>query len=543
VIDIIGLAMVIPILPYYAESFGADAAQLGILYSAFSASEFVGNLLMGTLSDIFGRRVLIIISLFGSFSGYLFHGLCRNYNYLLAARIYTGFFSYSLTMAWAYISEVVPGPEQPKYMANLGAAIGMTFTICPTIGGVITAAAQNDYSVSYYAAAAVAGLGMLFAICNLKEPEEEKDNNVSFDVTPSGEKKDMTDEQEFVREIMRSKLFGFPTIVYFLGMVRFCAQVGWSAHSSMFFLFVFEKYGIPAVYLSTTMIIGSLCHAISTATLFKLLVVKLGLINTLSLGMLTMGTALMLYNLPGSEGKLNLWLTLIIQFCFFIGFGLFMPSDNSIFAKFTIPGERGKILGFGSVFMSVADIIGPIVFGLLYRLDVNLVWHTGGGSLFFGIVLLQIVEAVLHKKRSDRKNINMISFDNERVALAVEHVQELDRPYTDKDYLELGKQIGNVLYQKNWRWAAENRKIVQLFQDSFPHIPKEVITGGLIWENFWNYSQQICKQISLKRDEDYLFAQGNGWDFSTVVDGSTLWPSNIVESYVKADRRSTVCVV
>jgi MFS family permease len=99
VIDIIGLAMVIPILPYYAESLGADAAQLGILYSAFSASECVGNLLMGTLSDIFGRRALIIISLFGSFSGYLFHGLCRNYNYLLAARIYTGFFSYSLTMA------------------------------------------------------------------------------------------------------------------------------------------------------------------------------------------------------------------------------------------------------------------------------------------------------------------------------------------------------------------------------------------------------------------------------------------------------------
>jgi len=99
VIDIIGLAMVIPILPYYAESFGADAAQLGILYSAFSTAEFVGYLVMGTLSDIFGRRALLITSLFGSFSGYLFHGLCQNYNYLLAARIYTGFFSYSLTMA------------------------------------------------------------------------------------------------------------------------------------------------------------------------------------------------------------------------------------------------------------------------------------------------------------------------------------------------------------------------------------------------------------------------------------------------------------
>jgi len=290
----------------------------------------------------------------------------------------------------------------------------------------------------------------------------------------------------------------------------------------MFFLFVFEKYGISAAYLSTTMIIGSFCHAISTATLFKLLVVKLGLINTLSLGMLTMGTALMLYNLPGSDGKWNLWLTLTIQFCFFIGFGLFMPSDNSIFAKFTTPGERGKILGFGSVFMSAADIIGPIVFGFLYRLDVNLVWYTGGGSLFFGFILLRIVDAVLEKKRSARIKIKIICLNNIKVAVADGNVQEIDRPYTDEDYLELGKQIGNVLSQKNWRWANKIGKVVELIQYSFPHIPKQVITGSRIWENFWNYSQQICREFALKRDEDYLFAQGNGWDFSTLHERADL---------------------
>jgi len=126
-----------------------------------------------------------------------------------------------------------------------------------------------------------------------------------------------------------------------------------------------------------------------------------------------------------------------------------MPSDNSIFAKFTTPGERGKILGCGSVFMSAADIIGPIVFGLLYRLDVNLVWYTGGGSLFFGFILLRIVDAVLEKKRSARKKINIISFNNDKLADCDEWVQEIDRPYMDEDYLELGKQIGNVLSQKN----------------------------------------------------------------------------------------------
>jgi len=185
-----------------------------------------------------------------------------------------------------------------------------------------------------------------------------------------------------------------------------------------------------------------------------------------------------------------------------------MSSDNSIFARFTTPGERGKILGCGSVFMSAADIVGPIVFGLLYRLDVNFVWYTGGGSLFFGFILLRIIDAVLEKKRT--------SFISGKLAVADDHVQEIDWPYTDEDYLELGKQIGNVLSRKNWRWTAKIGKVVELIQYSFPHIPKEVNTSRQIWENFWNYSQQICREFALKRDEDYRFAQGNAWDFSTL---------------------------
>merc|ERR1719285_1109357 len=88
VIDILGLAIVVPILPYYAEYFGANATQLGYLFSAYSASELVATFVMGSMSDILGRRAIIITSIFGSFSGYIFHGVCQDYNQLLAARIY-----------------------------------------------------------------------------------------------------------------------------------------------------------------------------------------------------------------------------------------------------------------------------------------------------------------------------------------------------------------------------------------------------------------------------------------------------------------------
>jgi MFS family permease len=83
-----------------------------------------------------------------------------------------------------------------------------------------------------------------------------------------------------------------------------------------------------------------------------------------------------------------------------------MPSISSLLAKFTTPGERGKIMGCGSLFMSAADIIGPIIFGWLYRQDVNLVWYAGGSALFLGWMLLRTVDAVLEKKRRARKVVD-----------------------------------------------------------------------------------------------------------------------------------------
>jgi len=83
-----------------------------------------------------------------------------------------------------------------------------------------------------------------------------------------------------------------------------------------------------------------------------------------------------------------------------------MPSITSLLAKFTTPGERGKILGCGSLFMSAADIIGPIVFGWLYQQDVNLVWYAGGTALFLSFILLRIVDAALEKKRLDGKFVD-----------------------------------------------------------------------------------------------------------------------------------------
>jgi len=520
VIDVLGVAMVVPILPYYAESFGADASQLGLLYSAFAAAAVVSTLLMGTLSDIFGRRALIIASLCGSCTGLLFHGFCQNYSQLLAARIYTGFFSSSLTIAQAYVADVVPGPLQPKYMANLGAATGVTYMVGPTIGGAITAAANNDYSFPYFVASATAGMGMLFAIFKLEEPKKkEKNDDV---VNPdAGEESNMTEEEIFVQEILKSRLFGFPTIVYVLGIVRFFSHSGFTANNSMFALFAMDKFGINAVYLSTMMMVGAICFVIVNITLFKWVLSKLDLINTMSLGMFIMGIAVLAYTFPGSDGSGNLWLTFVIQWCLYIGFAFYMPSITSLFAKFTTPGEKGKILGCGSVFLSGAEIVGPVVFGALYQASVNSVWYAAAGSLATAFVLLRVIDGYLRRKRkSMRKVDNKVVAVEDRPAIVEEDwVYEKDKPYSDEDYIQLGKRLGAILSRKNWRWKQKMVNVERIVEATFPHIPEEVMTSSRMWDHFWVYNIQLFAEHTLihkRRDEDYKVAEQNGWDFSVV---------------------------
>lgn len=269
------------------------------------------------------------------------------------------------------------------------------------------------------------------------------------------------------------------------------------------------------------MMVGSICFVATNMTLFKWMVAKFNLVNTMSLGMMIMAIAITLYSVPGSEGTGNLWLTFIIQWMCFIGFAFYMPSITSLFAKFTTPGERGKILGCGSVFMSGADIVGPIVFGLLYQQEINLVWYAGGCSLLSGFIILRVIDTVLKKKKNNwKKNKTEVRIEDKPAVVEVDWVYKKDEPYKEEDYTELGKRVGGVLSYKNWRWKMKMDNVEQVVKKSFPHIPKEVLTSRKMWDAFWDYSIQIWREISLiydRRDEDYMLAQGHGWDFSAVV--------------------------
>ena len=150
-IDLVGFGIVIPVLPLYAERYGASEATIGILLAVYSAMQFIFAPILGKLSDRVGRRPVLLVSLIGTSIGFLLmgfaplmpvglalFGLAPTLIWLFVARIIDGISGGNISTAQAYIADVTLPEERSKGMGLIGAAFGLGFVFGPMIGGVLS---------------------------------------------------------------------------------------------------------------------------------------------------------------------------------------------------------------------------------------------------------------------------------------------------------------------------------------------------------------------------------------------------------------------
>jgi predicted MFS family arabinose efflux permease len=135
-IDLAGFGLVIPILPYYAERFGAGGFGFGALVGVFSAMQFLATVLLGRLSDRYGRRPVLLGSIVVAAFGYVLFAFAGSYGWLMAARALAGFAGGNISVAQAYIADVTAPADRARGMGLVGAAFGLGFVVGPAIGGV-----------------------------------------------------------------------------------------------------------------------------------------------------------------------------------------------------------------------------------------------------------------------------------------------------------------------------------------------------------------------------------------------------------------------
>src|SRR5512141_2055210 len=165
-IDLLGFSLILPLLPFYAESYGASATLVGLLVASYAAAQMIGAPILGRLSDRYGRRPILIASIFGTFLGFLLLGFAKTLVVLFAARILDGLTGGNLTIAQAYISDVTDPKDRSKGLGLIGAAFGLGFIIGPVTGGFLS---QWGYAVPAFVAAALSFMNLILIYAWLPE--------------------------------------------------------------------------------------------------------------------------------------------------------------------------------------------------------------------------------------------------------------------------------------------------------------------------------------------------------------------------------------
>jgi len=163
---LLGFGIILPILPFYAESMNASETVVALLSTAFSAAQFIMSPVLGRISDRYGRRPVMLVSIAGSVVAALVRGLASALWLVFAARIVAGSSKANVSTAHAYVADVVPGNERAKYMGWMGAAMGMGFVIGPGVGGLL-----GHYSpqLPFFVSAGLSFVNLLMAAVWLPE--------------------------------------------------------------------------------------------------------------------------------------------------------------------------------------------------------------------------------------------------------------------------------------------------------------------------------------------------------------------------------------
>ena len=347
-IDLIGFGMVIPVLPIYAQTapFFASPFEIGWVVSIYSWMQFVFSPILGRLSDKYGRRPVLFVSLLGSALGYVVLGLANTLFLVFVGRIISGITGGNISAAQAYIADVTTRENRAKGMALFGAAFGLGFVLGPAIGGITS---KYGVHVPFFIAAVLSMLAALAVYLVL--PESRR---VRTDVPRS----------EPIGRIaglfgsLREPKFGTINLTYFLLVTAFSIMTyAFVLYTSFHFHYNAEQNGYLFALVGLTAVLGQ-------GVLFGSLVKQFGETRLAAFGCLLMTVSFFAipFITPGFLGVAGL-----IGVCVMLAFANSMasPSLNSLASKVTHEHQQGSALGIMQSGASLARAIGPTIGGPL----------------------------------------------------------------------------------------------------------------------------------------------------------------------------------
>ena len=371
-IDMLALGIIIPVLPKLVLDFeggntSLGAAYYGIFGSVFAAMQFLFSPVLGSLSDRFGRRRVLLLSNFGLGLDYLVMALAPSLRWLFLGRIISGITSSTYGTATAYIADVTPPEKRAERFGMLGAAFGIGFIVGPTVGGLL---ASTSVRAPFWAAAAFSLLNTVYGFFILPEslPLERRSPFHWRNANPVG-------ALRFLKS--RPHMLG-------LAVAGFLSMLAHDAMPSTFVLYSSYRYHWNERMIGIVLAVVGVMSMIVQGGLVGRLVASLGERRALSVGLFCGAAGMAVYGLAPTG----------LMFCGGIVltalYGVAGPSLQSIMTRQVLPTEQGQLQGAQGSLMGVASMAAPLIFTQVFAAAVGPFQYVGlpGIPFLLGAVLL-----------------------------------------------------------------------------------------------------------------------------------------------------------
>ena len=361
-IDLLGFSLILPLLPYYAETFNATKFQTGLLIAVYALMQLIGAPILGRLSDRFGRRPILLISIFGTFLGFVLFGFATSLWMLFVARILDGITGGNLSVAQAYISDVTDAQNRAKGLGLVGAAFGIGFIIGPVTGGLLS---QYGYNIPAFVAAGLALLNFIVVYAWLPE-------------SLTAEQRQQMNTQQRPAITLEALLAALKRpFTGSLLITRFFFSLAFSIFQTIFSLYALAKFNLTARDTGLVLTYVGVLSVIVQGFLVGRLTARFRDDVLIAFAVALMTVSLIGWALAPSV----FWLLVILTPTALSG-GILNTLLSSTLTKAVDPQEIGGILGLAASIESSTRIIAPILGGaLLERVGA---WSPGA----FGAVIM-----------------------------------------------------------------------------------------------------------------------------------------------------------
>ena len=377
-IDILGIGIIVPILPELIKEFlGGNDAQAAIYYgviiSTYATMQFLCAPILGALSDRYGRRPIILVSLFGLGTDYLIQGWAPSIWWLFLGRTIAGIMGASITTANAYIADVSTPETRAQNFGFVGAAFGLGFLFGPVLGGLL---GDINLRLPFFVAAGLALVNWLYGFFVLPESlAPEHRSTVSW---------------RKMNPLASLRRLGAYPLVAGLAVAFFFASMAQRGLENVWVLYTGFRYGWGPLTNGLLLGLVGVMAVLVQGLLIKPVVARIGERRTITMGLTVSTLAFLAYGLA-SQG----WMVPIIV-VFGALAGVAIPTIQGLVAGAVLPSEQGKIHAAFTSLTSLTAIFSPLIFtaGLFsfFTSDAAPIILPGApfflGSVLFGVSLV-----------------------------------------------------------------------------------------------------------------------------------------------------------